>query len=204
MKKTVLFCTGLSGSGKSYFVDNILPTGSFYKLKSATTRAMRDGEVDGREYYFRDEKYFEDEKFATHLFVNEAFWVPGTQKWLYGVPEFEVYEHMGQNLVYDVIQPRYVREMIEWFKQNKIAAQYKFKILRFLPPVNNFEIAKKRQNMPNDLDVRKANTCDVSDFIQSGFEPYDKAVREVNTYTILQDMFLMKQIKQSAKFLKQK
>lgn len=47
-KKTVLFCTGLSGSGKSYFVQNILPNGAFYNLKSATTRAPRDGEADGR------------------------------------------------------------------------------------------------------------------------------------------------------------
>ncbi len=65
-KKTVLFCTGLSGSGKSYFIQNILPKGAFYNLKSATTRAMRDDEKDGREYYFRDESYFETEKFATN------------------------------------------------------------------------------------------------------------------------------------------
>ena len=47
MKKTVLFCTGLSGSGKSYFVKNILPENAFYSLKSVTTRQMRDGETDG-------------------------------------------------------------------------------------------------------------------------------------------------------------
>ena len=61
MKKTVLFCTGESGSGKSYFIKNILPKNAFYNLKSATTRPMRDREADGREYYFRDEKYFEHE-----------------------------------------------------------------------------------------------------------------------------------------------
>lgn len=204
MKPLLLFCTGLSGSGKSYFAENILPKGAFYKLKSATTRAMRDGEVDGREYYFRDEQYFESEKFATHLFVNEAFWKPGEAKWLYGVPEFEIYEHMGQNLVYDVIQPRYVREMIDWFKKNKIASQYNFKILRFLPPANNFEVAKQRQNMPNDINVRKTNTCDVADFIQAGFVPYEKSVHEVNTYTVLQDTKLMHLINQAAKSSKQR
>lgn len=93
MKNTVLFCTGLSGSGKSYFVKNILPKDTFYSLKSATTRPMRDGEADGCEYYFRDEQYFDKEKFATYLFVNEYFWKPGDKKWLYGVPEFEIREH---------------------------------------------------------------------------------------------------------------
>ena len=163
-KSTVLFCTGLSGSGKSYFIKNILPNGAFYNLKSATTRPMREGESDGREYYFRDEKYFENEKFATTLFVNEQFWKPGMPKWLYGVPEFEIKNNWGANFTYDVIQPKYVRQMIEWFFKNDIQHKYDFRILWFMPPMNNFEIAKNRQNMPNDLDVRKANTCDYKDF----------------------------------------
>ena len=79
-KKTVLFCTGLSGSGKSYFVKNILPNGAFYNLKSVTTRPMREGEKDGREYYFRDESYFDNKKFATKLFVNEQCSIGGMKK----------------------------------------------------------------------------------------------------------------------------
>ena len=164
MNKTVLFCTGLSGSGKSYFIKNILPNDTFYNLKSATTRAMREGEEDGREYYFRDESYFETEKFATRLFVNEQFWKPGMPKWLYGVPEFEILDNWGANFTYDVIQPKYVRQMINWFNKNDKKKQYDFRVLWFMPPLNNFEIAKKRQNMPNDLDVRKTNTCDLQDF----------------------------------------
>ena len=164
MNKTVLFCTGLSGSGKSYFIKNILPNDTFYNLKSATTRAMREGEEDGREYYFRDESYFEKEKFATNLFVNEQFWKPGEPKWLYGVPEFEIKEHWGMNFTYDVIQPKYVRQMMDWFLKHDKNKLYFFKVLWFIPPMNNFEIAKQRQNMPNDLAVRKTNTCNMDDF----------------------------------------
>ncbi len=163
-KPTVLFCTGLSGSGKSYFVQNILPKGAFYNLKSATTRPMRNYEMEGREYYFRDESYFETEKLATKLWVNEQFWKPGDPKWMYGVPEFEIYDHMGANFTYDVIQPCYVRQMIDWFRTHKLDKEYDFRILWFMPPIDNFEIARKRQNMPNDLEVRKANTCDLQDF----------------------------------------
>ena len=163
-KPTVLFCTGLSGSGKSYFIKNVLPYGAFYNLRSATTRSMRDGEKDGREYYFRDESYFETEKFATKLFVNEQFWQPGQPKWLYGVPEFEIWNNWGANFTYDVIQPKYVRQMINWFNKNDKNNQYDFRVLWFLPPLDNFETAQKRQNMPNDLEVRKANTCDLQDF----------------------------------------
>lgn len=164
MKPTVLFCTGLSGSGKSYFIKNILPKGAFYNLKSATTRPMREGEKNGREYYFCNEVYFELEKFATKLFVNEQFWKPGDPKWLYGITENEIKAHWGQNLTYDVIQPRYVRQMIDWFNNNDPYKTYDFRIAWFIPTMDNFVTAAKRQNMPHDLDVRRANTCNAQDF----------------------------------------
>ena len=181
MKKSILFCTGLSGSGKTYFIKNILPENTFYNLKSATTRAMRAGEQDGREYYFRNEQYFENEQFATTLFVNEAFWKPGTQKWLYGVPEFEIINNLGCNFTYDVIQPKYVRQMINWFDNKeiegiKLSQLYDFRILWFQPPTNNIEIAAKRQNMPNDIDVRRANTCDLADFKTVSLTPNHKVI----------------------------
>ena len=67
---------------------------------------MREGEADGCEYYFRDEKYFENEKFATTLFVNEQFWKPGMPKWLYGVPEFEIKDNKWY-IMHTVVLPEY-------------------------------------------------------------------------------------------------
>ena len=171
MKKTLLFCSGASGSGKSYFIKNILPSGTFHNLKSVTTRPMREGEKDGREYYFRDEAYFDTEKFATKLFVNEQFWKPGDKKWLYGVPEFEIYDHMGANFTYDVIQPRYVRQLIDWFIKKGLNKQYDFKTIWFLPLPDSQNIVKNRQNMPNDSEVRKENTCALKDFENANLVP---------------------------------
>ena len=170
MKKTVIFCTGLSGSGKSYFVDNILPAGHFHKLISATTRPMRPGEVDGREYYFRDEEYFDATPLATHLWVNEAFWEPGKPKWIYGVPEFEILNNSDTNLVYDVIQPKYAAQLRNWFMQKRLNREYSFKTLYFIPPENNFDIASNRANMPDDAGVRRTNTCAPLDFLRAGLD----------------------------------
>lgn len=170
-KKTVLFCTGLSGTGKSYFVKNILPFGVFYNLKSATTRPMRDGEQEAREYYFRDESYFDTGNFATRLFVNEQFWTPGQPKWLYGVPESEIFDHMGANFTYDVIQPRYVRQMIDWFNAHDLDKKYDYRILWFQPNEMGTSVVQDRQNMPNDLDVRKTNTCNFQDFKNANLYP---------------------------------
>lgn len=170
-KNTLLFCNGLSGSGKTYFIQNTLPQGLFYNLRSATTRPMRDGESEGEPYFFRDEEYFDNTPLVTHLWVNKNFWTPGTPKWLYGVPEEEVYAHLGQNLIYDVIEPQYTRQMIDWFNKNGLARHYNFRIAYFLSPEQNLETARKRANMPNDADVRRTNTCDPIDFLNAGLDP---------------------------------
>ncbi len=170
-KKTLLICNGLSGSGKTYFIQNNLPTGLFHSLRSATTRPMRDGESEGKPYFFRNEAYFETERLATHLWVNEQFWTPGTPKWLYGIPETEIAQHLGQNLIYDVIEPRYSRQLIDWFNEHKLHRHYNIRVAYFLPPENNFDIVSKRANMPNDTDVRRTNTCDPIDFLNAGIDP---------------------------------
>lgn len=170
MKNTLLFCCGLSGSGKSFFCENLLPRGLFYKLKSATTRPMRTGEQDGREYYFVGEEYFDVIPMVTRLWVNEAFWRPGKPKWLYGVSESEVERNIGKNFVYDVIQPKYARQMRDWFVAHGVASQYEFKTLYFIPPTDNFKIAAGRANMPDDSAVRTTNTCDPIDFLNADLD----------------------------------
>lgn len=184
MKNIVLFCCGLSGSGKSYFIENMLPRGMFYKLRSATTRPMRSGEINGREYYFVGEEYFDTTPLVTRLFVNQAFWTPGKPKWLYGVPEFEVLDNMGQNFVYDVIQPKYARQMRDWFMAHKLEQQYDFKTLYFIPPENNFKIASARANMPDDNGVRTTNTCDPIDFLRADLD-VDFMLKSSSTETII-------------------
>lgn len=171
MKNTVLFCTGLSGSGKTYFIKNILPDGLFYNLKSATTRDMRAGEIDGQEYYFRDEEYFMNTPLVTRLWVNRDFWKPGERKWLYGVPESEIIPNLGKNFVYDVIEPKYVRQMIDWFNMHGLDSSYTYKIAWFLPTKKSSNIIDSRANMPNDKAVRGANTCTIEDLLDVNLRP---------------------------------
>ena len=170
MKPCVLLCNGLSGSGKSFFIKNYLPADAFYKLRSATTRPMRDGEIIGQEYFFLNEAFFDTARLATRLWVNERIWQPGQPKWLYGVPESEIFDNPGTNLVYDVIEPKYARQLIDWFHLQGLGKEYAFKTLYFLPPENNFEIAQSRANMPNDATVRHTNTCNPIDFLRAGLD----------------------------------
>lgn len=188
MKNTLLFCTGISGSGKGYQENELLKTGLFYKLISATTRPIRDGEKNNKDYFFKDENYFNSEKFATKLWVNESVWNPGDPKWIYGVPEFEIINNFGKNFIYDVIEPKYIREMINWFNKYKFNNYYDFKIAYFLPPSNNFDIAESRANMKNDLTVRRKNTCDPIDFLRANLHP-NWFIKSSEEETIIPDGF---------------
>lgn len=170
MKNTVLFLTGPSGSGKTFFSQHILPAGLFYKLKSATTRPMRPGEVDGQQYYFHGESFFDTTPLVTRLWVNERVWTPGKPKWMYGVPESEVWCNPNRNFIYDVIEPKYARQMIDWFRAHNLTKKYDFRVAYFLPPENNMGIAHARANMPDDDAVRRTNTCEPIDFLRVGLD----------------------------------
>jgi len=52
MKNTIVTLTGPTCSGKTYLHDALIKDYGFVKLKSCTTRAMREGEVDGVDYDF--------------------------------------------------------------------------------------------------------------------------------------------------------
>ena len=178
MKKLMIFCTGVSGTGKSTFIDKYLSGDGFYNLKSATTRPMRQDGIDCNKYYFRDEEYFDVTQFATLLFVNEQIWKPGDKKWLYGVPEFEIFDNLGYNFTYDVIEPKYIRQMENWFRKKNLTKYYDFKILWFQPYIDAQNIVESRQNMPNDKQIRKDNTCTLEDFQNVHLRP-DFSIKRV-------------------------
>ena len=168
-KKILLFCNGLSGTGKTTFINRYAVPNGFHNLISATTRPRRDTEIDGVSYYFHDESYFDREKFATYLWVNEILWKPGDKKWLYGIPESEIVNHIGENLVYDVIQPRYTRDLMNWFIAHKLDTQYVFRVAYFTTYKNDISgTIKKRASMKNDITVRRTNTCTLGDFRDAG------------------------------------
>ncbi|MBO4746059.1 MAG: hypothetical protein J5613_03250 [Alphaproteobacteria bacterium] len=181
-KSTLLFFTGESGAGKTQFIIDRIPAGLFYTLRSATTRKMRKKESEGHPYFFRDEGYFDTTPLATHLWVNEAVWKPGDEKWMYGVPEFEIIDHLGCNFIYDVIEPKYARQMWNWFVEKGLDKEYTYKIAWFIPPANSRETIKQRANMKDDEKVRDINTCKIEDFLDVGLRP-DYILRPIKTET---------------------
>ena len=57
---------------------------------------------------------------------------------------------------------------MDWFIAHKLDEQYDFRVAWFTTAQDNFSIAKQRAAMPNDLDVRRKNTCTMQDFQDAG------------------------------------
>lgn len=89
--------SGFSGAGKGTLMKALLNKYSNYALSiSATTRAPREGEVDGREYFFVTRESFE-EMIGHEQLVEHARYVDN----YYGTPRQYVYRKMSEGM--DVI-----------------------------------------------------------------------------------------------------
>ena len=79
---TLLVVSGFSGAGKGTVIKELLKEHDNYSLSiSATTRKPREGEQDGREYFFKTKEEFEDMisrgRFLEHAqYVNNYYGTP--------------------------------------------------------------------------------------------------------------------------------
>ena len=99
-KGMLLVVSGASGTGKGTLVNRLLKEDpSFVFSVSATTRAPREGEVDGVHYHFLTEAQY-DELLAKDAFLEHAT-VHANR---YGTLKEEVYSRMeqGQNVLLDI------------------------------------------------------------------------------------------------------
>ena len=91
-KGMLVVLSGPSGSGKDTVLEKLKESDfSFDKTISATTRAMRDGEKDGVDYYFIDKNTFEEkiknQEFLEYTVYNDNY---------YGTPRSEVERHIDK------------------------------------------------------------------------------------------------------------
>ena len=99
-KGTLTVLSGFSGAGKGTLVKRLLEKYDSYVLSiSATTRAPREGEQDGREYFFRTKEEFE-QMIADGALLEHACYVGN----YYGTPRSYVEEQMaaGRDVILEI------------------------------------------------------------------------------------------------------
>ena len=104
--------SGFSGSGKGTIMKALLERHQNYALSvSATTRSPREGEVDGREYFFKTKEEFQ-EMISKNQFIEYAQYVDH----YYGTPRGYVERCLSEGrdviLEIEVQGARKVKEMI--------------------------------------------------------------------------------------------
>lgn len=102
MKKqgTLVVVSGFAGTGKGTVMKELLKRYDSYALSiSATTRSPRQGEVDGREYFFKTTEEFE-QMIAEGEFVEHACYVGN----YYGTPKKYVKDQLaaGKNVILEI------------------------------------------------------------------------------------------------------
>ena len=99
-KGILVVVSGFSGSGKGTIMKELLSRYDNYALSiSATTRSPREGEQDGREYFFKTREEFE-EMIASDALIEYACYVEN----YYGTPRAYVEEQLalGKDVILEI------------------------------------------------------------------------------------------------------
>ena len=170
--------SGPSGCGKSSVIKRVLKEVDDIELSvSVTTRGMREGEVDGKDYYFISE-----EKFRELVNSNELYeYVDSDFGPKYGTPKVKVDELLrdGKDVILDLDYPG--------VQQLRKLAGDKVKAVSFIPPsikilrerlegrgTDSVEVIEKRMSMAE----KRIKEAQFYDYVVVN-DDLDKAVAEV-------------------------
>ncbi|BCN31587.1 guanylate kinase [Anaeromicropila herbilytica] len=133
-KKGILtVVSGFSGAGKGTVMKELLNQFDYGLSISATTRAPRQGEIDGKEYFFLTR-----DKFESMIEQNQLFeWAEYVGNY-YGTPKKYVEEQLelGKNVILE----------IEIQGALKVKEQFEDALLLFITPPNAEELKKRLIN----------------------------------------------------------
>ena len=115
---------GASASGKNYIEERLVKNYGYNRILSTTSRPMRDGEVEGREYYFVDKTTFLDmirlgeliEYRTYHTLVDN---IPDT--WYYGLSKQQFDDDKNYVVILDV---QGCRDFIDYVGEDNVEVYY--------------------------------------------------------------------------------
>ena len=143
-KGRLIVISGFSGAGKGTVVKKLIEKYDYSLSISATTRAPREGEVDGREYYFKT-----DEEFKSLIDYNGLIeWAQYVENY-YGTPRKFVEDEIaaGRNVILE----------IEVQGAMNIKAQYPNAILIFITTkdIETLEARRRARGTETDEVIQK-------------------------------------------------
>ncbi|MBR1930138.1 MAG: guanylate kinase [Lachnospiraceae bacterium] len=163
-KGVLIVISGFSGAGKGTLVKKLLETYDNYALSiSMTTRKPREGEEEGKAYFFTDKEHFE-EKISQNGFIEYAQYCDN----YYGTPRAYVEEQLavGKDVILE----------IEIQGALKIKEQFPESVLLFVTPPSAEELERRLigrgTEEPDVIRKRLSRASEESE----GIEAYDYIV----------------------------
>ena len=184
--------SGFSGSGKGTLMKGLMENYDYYSLSiSATTRAPRPGEEEGREYFFVDK-----ERFLGMIQNGELLEYARYVDNYYGTPKSYVEQELAKGK--DVILE------IEMQGALKIKAKYPDSVLVFITPPTVEELIRRLRNRGTETEDVISKRLEKAAMEAEGIEAYDyilvndnldKTVKHLNYLIQDQHMRVSNQIK---------
>lgn len=191
-KGMLVVISGFSGSGKGTLMKGLMENYDYYSLSiSATTRAPRPGEEEGREYFFVDKDRFL-EMIQNGELLEYARYVDN----YYGTPKSYVEQELAKGK--DVILE------IEMQGALKIKAKYPDSVLVFITPPSVEELVRRLRNRGTETEELICKRLEKAAMEAEGIEAYDyilvndnldKTVKHLNYLIQDQHMRVSNQIK---------
>ena len=191
-KGMLVVISGFSGSGKGTLMKGLMENYDYYSLSiSATTRAPRPGEEEGREYFFVDKERFL-EMIQNGELLEYARYVDN----YYGTPKSYVEQELAKGK--DVILE------IEMQGALKIKAKYPDSVLVFITPPSVEELVRRLRNRGTETEELICKRLEKAAMEAEGIEAYDyilvndnldKTVKHLNYLIQDQHMRVSNQIK---------
>ena len=163
-KGILLVVSGFSGAGKGTLMRELLRQHENYALSiSATTRAPREGEAEGREYFFKTREEFE-EMIAREELIEYACYVGN----YYGTPRAYVEEQLEQGR--DVVLEIEIQGAL------KIKEKFPESLLLFVTPPSAAELDRRLRGRGTESEEVIARRLARAAEESEGMEAYDYIV----------------------------
>lgn len=178
----IIAILGLSASGKDTIIEKLSYETKIPIIISHTTRPMRENELNGLQYHFVSDSFFEENKDG---FIEQRIYKVknkdnSTSIWRYGIHEDSVQE--GVNLV--IVDPPGLKDLIKYYGNENIIPFY-----IFATDETRMERLKKRGDFNNPAEVKRRFNDDnerFKSFIQS--ENYYKICNEDSIELAVQEI----------------
>ena len=86
----IICLMGKSASGKDFIMNNLIKEYGFKRVISHTTRPIRNGETNGKEYYFTSKEEFLGMAFNETFIETREYNISNEEIWHYGLSKHEI------------------------------------------------------------------------------------------------------------------